>query len=288
MQYIFSIVVLVIVLLAGGLYVNRPQLVAVDGPLPAGFPDDSFSHDAFEAQLRTYVGARGNVDYDRWFESAESVAALNAYLVAVSRFSPDNSPERFPDRNAELAYWMYGYNAYVIKSVLDHWPISSVTDVKAPLEAVTGLGFFYRQRFLFGGESMSLLTVENDRIRKRYRDPRIHFILSCASGSCPIVRPELPTGAALEEQLTNAAMEFVSDPENVSIDHANRQITLSRIFKWYKADFVNYSRLHGFPDSEDAVDYILSIVPESPGREFSEVGGYEVRYHDYDWSLNSS
>jgi hypothetical protein len=37
---------------------------------------------------------------------------------------------------------MYGYNAYVIKSVLDHWPLKSVTDVKAPVEAVKELGFF--------------------------------------------------------------------------------------------------------------------------------------------------
>ena len=72
----------------------------------------------------------------------QSVQQLNSYLGAVSRFSPDNAPHRFRGRNDELAYWIYAYNAYVIRSVLDHWPLDSVTDVKAPLEAIKGLGFF--------------------------------------------------------------------------------------------------------------------------------------------------
>jgi len=50
---------------------------------------------------------------------------LESYLAAVSQFSPKATPERFSSRNDELAYWMYGYNAYVIRSVLDHWPLDS-------------------------------------------------------------------------------------------------------------------------------------------------------------------
>jgi hypothetical protein len=287
-QYVLSVFALLVLAAAAFLVANRPLVVPVQGSMPAGFPADGFSHDDFEALLRTYVSAQGDIDYDRWHGSADARAALDDYLTAVSRVSPESSPGRFTDRSGELAYWMYGYNAYVIKVVLDNWPIKSVTDVKAPIEAVKGLGFFHRQRFVFGGKAMSLLTVENKKIRSGFRDPRIHFVLSCASESCPVVRPDLPTGDALEAMLDEAAVEFIANPQNVFVNHEAQQVVLSRIFKWYKGDFVDFSRLHGNPASKDAVDYIRSVAPKSLALELKQAADYEVVYRDYDWAINAS
>ena len=275
-----------LVVVASFVLLNRPKRVVVHGSLPEGFPARGFSHAVFEDLLMTFVSPTGDVDYGAWHASSDAVGRLNAYLVAVASFSPVNAPGRFNDKNAELAYWMYGYNAYVIKSVIDHWPIESVTDVRAPLEAVKGLGFFYRQRFAFGGRYMSLLAVENGIIRKRYQDPRIHFVLSCASESCPVVRPGLPVGDDLEALLTQAATDFITDPRNVSVDHETREVILSTIFKWHRKDFVNHARLHGIPASKDAVDYVRSIAPKSLARELSQAESYRRVYRDYDWSLN--
>jgi len=165
------------VLAAAFFWVNRPRKIIIGAALPLSFPQQGFSHGSFENLLQSYVSADGRIDYDRWHQSSTATQQLESYLAAVSEFSPKATPERFPNRNDELAYWMYGYNAYVIRSVLDHWPLESVTDVKAPVEAVKGLGFFYQQRFSFGGEFMSLLDAENKEIRKKYQDPRIHFFL---------------------------------------------------------------------------------------------------------------
>lgn len=277
---IFSIVV------ASFFWVNRPRRITVDVALPTGFPEQGFAHDSFEALLRQYVTPEGRVDYDRWHASDASVGQLDAYLSAVSRYSPDNAAQRFPDRNDELAYWMYGYNAYVIKAVLDHWPLSSVTDVKAPIEAIKGLGFFYRLRFSFGGEYLSLLAVENNRIRSRYRDARIHFVLNCASESCPVARPELPTGEELNQLMERAAHEFVNDPDNVFVDHDNRTVFLSTIFKWYKKDFVNDLRAKGRPADRGLVDYVASIATGTLKNDLDDADGYTVEFRDYDWRLN--
>ncbi len=133
-------VIIVLALVCVCLIANRPQLITNDADIPANFPVSGFAHDAFERLLRQYVDADGNVDFDRWHQSAPDRGLLDSYLAAVGRFSPAATPERFPRKSDELAYWMYGYNGYVIKSVLDHWPIKSVTDVKAPIEAITGLG----------------------------------------------------------------------------------------------------------------------------------------------------
>ena len=179
----------VFALLAGVfLVLNRPVLVTVNAPDPEGFSATGFSHEVFESLLQTYVDRRGRVDYAGWHANTAARKQLSRYLGAVSRYSPIATPGRFPNRSDALAYWLYAYNAYVIHSILENWPIKSVTDVAAPIEAVKGLGFFYRQRFLFGNEKLSLYGVENNIIRPGFRDPRIHF--------CPELRQRKLPGVA--------------------------------------------------------------------------------------------
>jgi len=278
--------IVVIALVCAFFVANRPQLITIDADIPENFPASGFAHDAFERLLRQYVDADGNVDFDGWQQSAADRALLDSYLAAVGRFSPAATPERFPRKSDELAYWMYGYNAYVIKSVLDHWPIESVTDVKAPIEAVTGLGFFYRQRFHFGGTPLSLYTVENEEIRKAFRDPRIHFVLYCASGSCPVLRPELPTGEELEQMLQEATVTFISDPQNVHVDHDNKQIVLSAIFEMYRSDFVRELTRRGLTSDGGVLDYVASVAPSSLQAELKSAADYEVSFADYDWAIS--
>ncbi len=278
--------IVVIVLVCAFFVANRPQLITIDADIPENFPASGFAHDAFERLLRQYVDADGNVDFDGWHQSAADRALLDSYLAAVGRFSPAATPERFPRKSDELAYWMYGYNGYVIKSVLDHWPIKSVTDVKAPIEAVTGLGFFYRQRFHFGGTPLSLYTVENEEIRKAFHDPRIHFVLYCASESCPVLRPELPTGEELEQMLQEATVTFISDPQNVRIDYDNKQIVLSAIFEMYRSDFLRELTRRGLSSDGGVLDYVASVAPSSLQAELNRAADYEVSFADYDWAIS--
>ena len=64
----------------------------------------------------------------------------------------------------------------------------------APLVPFTATQNIYVARFRFDLQNtgaMSLYALENDLIRQRFSDPRIHFVLNCASGGCPVLRPEL-------------------------------------------------------------------------------------------------
>ncbi len=273
----------------GFVYVlNRPLLNTIDAALPQNFPGDGFSHEVFEQLLQTYVDDAGHVDYESWRNASDSMKALNSYLAAVARYSPENSPDRFKSQHASLAYWLYAYNASVIKSILDRWPMESVTDMKAPIEFVKGFGFFYRQRFVFGEKAYSLYAIENDKIRDTYRDARIHFVLNCGSVSCPVLRPELPTGDELEPFLQRAAIDFVGEHRNVHIDHANRQIVLSDIFKWFKKDFINDLRHQGLPSKRGLTDYIASMAPEPLRTEIERSAEYKIVFHEYDWSINEA
>jgi len=275
-------------LIACFLIANRPRLVTIDAAVPATFPTDRFAHEIFEQLLQSYVDGAGNVDYELWHQNDADRQNLDSYLAAVSRYSPESTPERFEKQSDELAYWLYAYNAYVIKSILDLWPLNSVTDVKAPLEVVKGLGFFYQLRFVFGGEAYSLYAVENDIIRARYRDARIHFVLNCASESCPVLRPELPEGDQLEPFLQQAAVDFVNDEGNVRIDHEKKVIVLSTIFKWFRKDFINDLRRRGLPADRGLIDYVASVAPASLRDELNQTNDYEIVFSNYDWAVNQT
>jgi hypothetical protein len=284
--FLWTILLLTLIVTAY-LVANRPRKVVIEATVPADFPADNFSHAAFEELLQRFVTHDGHVDYENWQLSSRSVAQLDSYLAAVSHYSPDNTPQRFNSRNDALAYWIYGYNAYVIKSVLDNWPLDSVTDVKAPIEAVKGLGFFHQLRFSFGGEYMSLMSVENNKIRSQYQDARIHFVLNCASESCPIARPDLPTGDDLDQLLTTAAAEFINDARNVSVNHDSRIVFLSSIFKWYEKDFLQDLRAAGKPTDKGLSAYIAQYAAGSLAQDLARSTDYDVEFRDYDWSLNS-
>lgn len=272
------VILLLLVLAIGAvLWLNRPLRHAVAADLPDGFPPDGFDHGVFENLLQRFVAADGRIDYEAWLASDDALAALDRYLAAVARFSPDATPRRFPTPNDEMAYWLNAYNAWVIRAVLLHWPLDSVTDVRAPLELVRGLGFFYRLRFPFGGRYLSLHAVENRRIRRRFGEPRIHFILNCASEGCPVARPDVVRADRMGRSLAEATAAFVNDGKNVQVDHARERIVLSRIFRWYRKDF-----------GDDLVTFLLGAAEQPLRGDLERARDYALEFRDYDWRINAS
>ncbi|MDH3591418.1 MAG: DUF547 domain-containing protein, partial [Planctomycetota bacterium] len=199
--------VVAVVLGVASCSVFRGEVIDVPDELPEGFPAQAFDHGSFDALLKEFVG-EGDVRYSDWHRDAAAMRALDRYLGAAARFSPDNAPARFPTDDDKLAYWLNVYNACVIKGVLAHWPIESVHDVKGPIELKEGFGFFYRQRFVLGGEEINLYDLEHEIIRKRFDEPRIHFVLNCASKGCPPLRRDAVTGADLASHLLAVTVAF--------------------------------------------------------------------------------
>ena len=112
------------------------------GPTPAK-PPSSFSHVALDRVLERDVDSHGRVDYARL---KQHEGDLDRYFRLLATFSPDSTPEFFPTETARLAYWINGYNAAAIKTVLHYYPIEGVLDVKRPT-----LLFFFPGKSSFAG-----------------------------------------------------------------------------------------------------------------------------------------
>lgn len=267
---------------------SRRTVNRVSAPVAEDFPETGFSHEHFRLLLGRFVDQNGRVNYDAWHNDENAKNRLAQYIAAVQCYSPDNAPDRFPLPTHRLAYWINAYNALVICSVLKRWPITSVTEVKAPIEIIKGMGFFYLQRHIIGGATMSLYALEHKRLIGKGADPRVHFLLNCASASCPVLRPVTGDGAEMDRVLKEAAAEFVANINHVRINHAEKSVTLSRIFKWYMADFTTALKDKERTDEQCLLRFIASVAPPDLAKELQECLNYGLRFSPFDWTINAA
>lgn len=231
-------------------------------------PDCQFdhSHQRWNELLTGFVKG-GVVDYAGL---KKAPAALEAYLAELSSICP--AAYAAWSKPQKVALWVNAYNAWTIKTVLDHYPLASIKEI--------GLlpGAAWRDRFipmasLRGGRgNLSLNDLEHEILRKDFPDARLHFALVCASKSCPELRSEAYRAEQLEAQLDDAGRRFLADPSKNAWDAATKTWHVSSIFKWYASDFER--------DGPGLVPFLKRFA--------AEVGTTQptLDYLTYDWTLN--
>lgn len=222
----------------------------------------AFDHSRYDRILRTYV-KNGKVDYTSL--KAKDAGAIGAYVASLA------TPKGFTTREEELAFWLNAYNACVIAGVIEHYPdLKSVQDIP---------GFFEDKRWLVAGKKRSLNEMENEIIRPRFKDPRVHFVLVCAAQSCPPLPTYAMTGSDLQRDLEKITKQAVNDERYVQVDPKTKKLRLTRIMSWYKQDFVDeYGSLEAF---------LLHYLAE-PTQSQLKQGGYTIAFMEYDWRLNDA
>lgn len=221
-----------------------------------------FPHEAFDRVLRAHVDAQGRVDY-RALRSDRS--ELERYLAAVAHVSPDSHPKLFGTNPERLAYWINAYNALTIYAVTERPRLHSVHDER--------FDFFYFTRYVVGGRKLSLYAIENDIVRERFSEPRIHMALNCASVGCPKLPAEAFVPDRLEEQLGREAVLFCAHPDKFRTEGPS--VVLSQIFDWYAEDFVG---------SGGPVEFCRRWGRTDLPTQVKEV---DLVFAPYDWALNA-
>lgn len=229
------------------------------------------SHAAWTDLLQDYV-RDGRVDYAGLKKNGQ--AALDSYLNHLSGVCA-GFYARF-DEQQRIAFWLNAYNAYMVRLILDNYPLGSVREIGwLPLAA-------FRNSFIpirvTGESSMSLNDIEHDILRKECDEPRVHFAMVCASRGCPDLRSEAYRATDLDEQLDDQARRFINDPSKNRYVSESRTLELSSIFKWFRADFER--------GGGQLTDYVGRYSDDSEYRT-GKTDGIDVTFLDYDWSLNS-
>ncbi|MDP5172023.1 MAG: DUF547 domain-containing protein [Bacteroidia bacterium] len=211
------------------------------------------SHDLWQAQLQKYVSASGSVNYTAW---KQNMTELQQYLTVLEAAAPQSSWSH----NEQLAYWINAYNAYTVKLILTHFPVSSIKEVEQPWD---------KKFITIAGTAYSLNEIENTILRGKLKEPRIHFAVNCAAKSCPPLLNKAYTATNVQALLEQQARKFVGDTRFNSI--AASEVALSNIFNWYRSDF---------EQSGSLIDYLnkYSQTPISSSASIS--------FKEYDWRLN--
>lgn len=211
--------------------------------------------------LQSYRNGSG-IDYHSWHQNSTDMERLERIVKSLAEDTP-------PDTNDanEIAYYTNAYNILVIHGVLKAYPVESVTEI------AFNFGFFSQKRFILGGQKVSLNEIEKVRLLQQFNDPRIHFIVNCASVSCPPLPAVALTAENLEEVMNRATRAFLNDhPEG--IQRKGQTYRISKLFDWYHKDFTNSGR--------SIIGYI-NRFRENPIPENAQ-----INYLNYDWNLNQS
>ena len=236
-----------------------------------------FPHELFDATLKKY-NRGGYVDYA---SLSKDRALLDAYLAALSKINPQTHKELFPDRQHELAYWINAYNALIFQNVLTRSPFAGL---HGKLSQST---FFAIEEFTLGGMELTLEDLEELVIRATYQDPRVHFALNCAALGCARLPEEAFVAEKLEDQLNRETRKFVLEERNVKIKVGRGQLLLTSIFKWHGDEFSTAPSVQnsGSDKSTRLIAWINKYRPKDRKIGKRE-GGWEIKFRDYDWSLN--
>lgn len=209
--------------------------------------------------LLTHV-RRGYVDYAR----LRSDPRLDGFIAQLA----STDPASVAGENDRKALLINAYNAYAIRGILDGESTSSQSRRKR---------FFNRYQFALMGETSTLQDIEHQQLRPM-GDPRIHFAIVCASLSCPRLSSRAYVPERLDEQLDEAARNFINDPTRNRFELARGQAWVSPIFDWFEDDFAA---------TDGSVSAFLSRYVDAPdvARQLADEG-LLLRYDRYDWGLN--
>ncbi|MGH8238393.1 MAG: DUF547 domain-containing protein [Steroidobacteraceae bacterium] len=252
---------------------------------------DSFdqTHGQFDRLLRAHVHD-GRVDYA---ELHAQPSQLEEYVAAIGRVDARTLAQF--SREQQMAYWINAYNAFTLQAIVDNYPLRrrGIKGLAFPANSIWQIpGVWKGDSHHAGGRNVSLDGIEHGILRPRYSERRVHFALVCASLSCPDLRSEAYRADRLEQQLQDQTRRFVADAaKGVRIDHDERTVHLSSIFKWFGEDFARASdtpaALRTLSASQAGVlAFVQGYVGDARDRALLASGRFHVEYLKYDWRLN--
>jgi len=257
--------------LAAGLRAQEPAPPSVD-PL----------HRPFDTILDIYV--RDGLVYYR---------ALKLERPRFDQYVQSLAEAQVPsgDRNRQLAFWVNAYNAFVLRTVIDNYPIAGRAAMY-PRNSIRQIpGSFEKRPFRAAGRSVTLDQIEKDIIVP-LGDARALMALSRGALGGGRLRSEAYTAERIDTQLEAIAREAVDRRELVFVDRANGLLSVNPMFSWREAAFVqSYADKAApmFAQRSPLERAVLGLIGPTALRtelDFLEQNQFKMQFHDFDWSLN--
>ncbi len=260
--------------LAIGLLLLAPSTMRAQGDLQA--PLDHI--------LDTYV----RDGYVYYLALKKERRALDAYVASldVPRARIESWP--VPDREA---FWVNAYNALVLRTVVDAYPIHG-RSADYPASSIRQVpGAFDGRTFRVGGQALTLDGVEKNEIAA-FGDARLLLALGRGAIGSPRLHSEAYRGDRLEEQLADVLRECASHAACVRVDRDRNVLSVTPIVSWRDAAFIRSFADRGlqrWPNRspiERAVGAMVYPFLFADEQQFLAGNTFRMEYGDFDWRLN--
>jgi hypothetical protein len=213
-------------------------------------------------------------------------AKLDEYLSGAA-----NTPVETLPKEEQLAFWLNAYNATVLRTVIDHYPISGRSTLYPPHSLRQVPGAFDRMKHRLGGRSVTLDEIEKT-ILPTFNDPRVYFALGRGSVGGGRLRSEAFVPARLDAQLADVRRECVQRPQCWLEDTSGNLVQVSSIFSWQADQFVSAYAAEApapFANRSPIERAVLAYVaPQmlTTEREFLDRDSFKMAFKPFDWTLN--
>ena len=186
---------------------------------------------------------------------------------------------------------MNAYNAFVLRTVIDNFPIAGRAAMY-PRNSIRQIpGSFEKRPFRAAGRSVTLDQIEKDIIVP-LGDARALLALGRGALGGGRLRSEAYTAERIDAQLEAIAREAVDRRELVFVDRANGLLSVNPMFSWREAAFVqSYADKAApmFAQRSPLERAVLGLIGPTALRtelDFLEQNQFKMQFHDFDWSLN--
>jgi hypothetical protein len=228
---------------------------------------ETFDHSKFDQILKKYVDDKGLVDYNRISKNPR----FQEYMESLKSAKTEEL-----SRNGQLAFWLNAYNAVTIDKVIKWKPKKSVRETLFP-GVWTSTKFFTSRDHTVAGKKLSQDDIENEILRRKLNDPRIHFAIVCASSSCPPLARFAFTEENIQAKLEEETRKYINSFRGTRIDYSGNKLYLSKIFDWFAGDFK--------VKSGSVLEFIKPYL-DKKALAFLEQDP-KISYIHYDWALNA-
>lgn len=248
-------------------------------------PDLEALHVPFDALLDIQV--RDGLVYYRALQQDRDrltryTASLNAPSVASAYASWD--------KDRQKAFWINAYNAFVLQTVVNHYPIHGTAPAYPPNSIRQIPGAFERVPHMAAGKSVTLDQIEN-LILTGFGDPRVFVALGRGAVGSARLRSEAFGGKMIERQLEDAKRQFATSPRYAKVDALAGKVSISPIVSWRAPSFIEKYADDSFdlPKREPIERAVIGFLRPhllAAEEEFIKKNSFQLTYEPLDWRLN--
>ena len=241
-------------------------------------------HRPLDQLLDLYV--RDGLVYYRALQSERSrldryVSTLNVAPATYAGWS----------REQQMAFWVNAYNAFVLQTVVNHYPIKGKS-AEYPAGSIRLIpGAFDKLPHRAAGRSLTLDEIEKT-VLPAFKEPRLYLALGRGALGSGRLRSEAFSGDRIGPQLEAVAADFMTHEQMIKTDRTNETFSITPILSWREAEFVakydpgaTGALAERSPIERALVAFITPrLLPLE--KEMVRKNAFRVLFQPFDWRLN--